>query len=382
MSNRALYTVLFSEDTLQRRSGQADQRQELSKLTGLSGDGSVTQVGTEPGSFSLEGQFRGTDAEMLAREVSELAGSDAIRSVAFFDPNNTVAAAGYYSVEQIQNRRFRPQRPEVASFQVNLAREGTRDSHYRYLKTNRRQVTNDWGSDATEELAVPDTATKVRWIDSDDESAYTPATETGTRAAEQGTVALYNPANDAPSAYTSPGLVYQLPYADSGNIDSAVFDERGRSEFDADGRFRWQQVFQSSHEFAGDVVLENGVVRVFANETTNSLTAEEWDSGTSAWVTRSLGTPNGWQVVDVDLIDAGPARVYAQMEFEDTDDGSRFRLDAFLRRGWQNLQFAIPETGSGPVPSDLVTYLDPIASPRYTDARGSKQLLKREVLRE
>lgn len=379
MSVRRLYTVTVPENALQQRSGQAQQRQELAKLTGLSGDGSVTQVGSNPGEFDVEGQFRGTDAEMMAAEVSELAGSDAISSVAFYDPDTDVAAAGYYTVEQIQNRRFRPQRPEVASFQIRLAREGTRDSHLRYIRTNNRDVTHDFGSDATERINIPDTATKVRWI-AEDKSATTPATSVGTTAAEFGTIAQYDPTN-APAAYDSAGIVYQLPYSDSGNVDAAVFDTRRLSEF-VNGDFKWQQVFQSSHEFSGSVVLENGVVRLTIDESTNSLTAEEWDSGTSAWVSRSLGVTGGWQVIDVDVIDANPARVYAQLEFEDTDDSSRYSLDAFLHRGWPNVQFAVPASLSGPIPADLVTYLDPVASPRYVDARETKAILDREVVRK
>lgn len=379
MSVRRLYTVTIPENALQQRSGQAQQRQELAKLTGLSGDGSVIQVGSNPGEFDVEGQFRGTDAEMMAAEVSELAGSDAISSVAFYDPDTDVAAAGYYTVERIQNRRFRPQRPEVASFQIRLAREGTRDSHLRYIRTNNRDVTHDFGSDATERINIPNTATKVRWI-AEDKSATTPATSVGTTAAEFGTIAQYDPTN-APAAYDSPGIVYQLPYSDSGNVDAAVFDTRGLSEF-VNGDFKWQQVFQSSHEFSGSVVLENGVVRLTIDESTNSLTAEEWDSGTSAWVSRSLGVTGGWQVIDVDVIDANPARVYAQLEFEDTDDSSRYSLDAFLHWGWSNVQFAVPVSLSGPIPSDLVTYLDPVASPRYVDARETKQIIDREVVRK
>lgn len=379
MTNRRLYTVTIPVDALRPNTGQANQRQEVAKLTGLSGDGSVTSVGSNPGEFRVEGQFRGTGAEMMAREVSELGASEAISSVAFYDAEQSVSSAGYYTVEQIQNRRFRPQRPEVASFSVRLAREGTRDSHRRYLQTNRRQVTNDWGSDATERLGVPSTATKVTWI-SEDQSKTQPATAAGSVPAEFGTVDLYDPTTV--SGYGSPGLVYQLPYDGSGDVDVAVFDTYDRGEFALDGNFSWQQVFQASHEFEGAVVVENGVVRVTFDESDNSITAEEWDDGTDAWADRALGAAGGWQVVDVDLIEAEPSRLWLQAAFEDTDDGSRYRLDVFLFRGWENLLFAVTQSGSGPVPADLVTYLDPIASPRYTDAKCEKRLLDREELRE
>jgi hypothetical protein len=382
MSNRRLYTVTVPESALQRQSGQANQRQQLQKLVGLQGDGSVNQVGSNPGEFRLEGQYKGTGAELLAREISELAGSEAISSVALYDDTTSVASAGYYTAEQIDNRRFRPQKPEVSSFSVRLTREGTRDSHYRYLRTNRRQVSiGAFGSDATERIAIPDAATRVYWV-SEDKTQYAAASSVGTLTGEEGdVVALYN-ITDAPSGYGSAALAYQLAYADAGNVDAAVFDTYGNSEFDGDGNFRWQQVFQSSHEVEGKLVFENGLVRLFVDADANTLSAEEWDTGSSAWVSRSLGTANGWQVFDVDLVSADPARVYAQFTFEDSDDGSLYSLDAFLHRGWQNVQFAIPETASGPIPADLVTYLDPIASGRYTDPRSDAGIIDREVLRQ
>jgi len=380
MGTRRLYTVSIPEDALQRRSGDQTQAQELAKLTGIATEGSVTNVGTNPGEFRVEGQFRGEAAELLAREVAELAASSGIDSVAFYDASTSVASAGYYSVEQIQNRRFRPQKPEVASFSVRLAREGTRDSHRRYVSTNMRQVTHDFGSDATERLGINDAAATVRWI-SEDRSQTTSASTTTTTPAEVGTVALYDP-TDAPNDYDSPGLVYQLDYADAGDVDSAVFDTYGRAEDALDGNFSWQQVFESTHEFEGNAVVENGVVRLEVDTGTNTLTAEQWDSGTSSWSAVSLGASGGWQVTEFDLVEVDPARVYSQFEFEDTDDGSTYRLDCFLHRGWDLLQFAVPQSGSGPIPTDLVTYLDPIASPRYTDAREDAGILSREVLRE
>ena len=220
----------------------------------------------------------------------------------------------------------------------------------------------------------------MKWI-AEDKSATTPATQTATVEAEFGTVGLYDP-DDAPASYDSPGLVYQLDYADSGDVDSAVFDDRDVARTDGNGNFQWQQVFQNSHQFTGAIVFENGVVRLTADPDANTLVAEEWDNGTGSWDSRALGTANGWQVRDVDLIEVNPARVYAQFEFEDTGDGSLYRLDGFLHRGWSNIQFAVPESGSGPIPADLVTYLDPVASDRYTDAREDKQILDNEVLRE
>ena len=381
MSNRRLYTVTVPESALQRQSGQQNQRQELQKLVGLQDDGSVTQVGSNPGEFRVQGQYKGEGAELLAREISELAGSEAISSVAFYDDTTSIAASGYYTAEQIDNRRFRPQRSEAADFSVRLTREGTRDSHYRWLRTVRRQVDiGTFGSDATERLGIPNTATRVYWL-SEDKTQYTSASSVATLTGEDGdVVALYDP-TAAPSDYGSPALVYQLAYEDAGNVDAAVFDTYDRDEFDADGNFRWQQVFQASHETEGELVFENGLVRLFVDADANTLSAEEWDTGSSAWVSRSLGAANGWQVYDVDLVSADPARVYAQFDFEDSDDGSLYSLDAFLHRGWENVQFAIPETGSGPIPSDLVTYLDPVASPRYTDAKGDARIIDREVLR-
>lgn len=377
MGTRRLYTTSIPEAALQRQTGDTSQQQELAKLTGISAAGSVATVGSNPGEFRVQGQFRGEGAELLAREVSELASSSGITSVAFYDADTSVASAGYYSVEQIQNRRFRPQRPEVATFSVRLAREGTKDSHRRYLRTNRRQANiGGFGSSATGRLAIPDAATDVVWL-SEDKSQTQSATPAETVAAEKGTVALYDPTTV--SGFGSPGLTYNLEYADAGNVDAAVFDDYGRDEFDADGNFRWQQAFESSHEFEGAAVLENGVVRLSVDATANTLTAEEWDG--SAWVTRTLGASGGWQVQGIDVVTADPSRVHAQFVFEDTDDGSRYRLDAFLHRGWSNIQFAIPETASGPIPADLVTYLDPVASDRYTDARGDAGILDREVLR-
>jgi len=396
MGTRGLYRISIPETALQQRSGEQSQSQEVAKLTGIATEGSVTNVGTNPGEFRVEGQYKGDGAELLAREVSELAGASGINSVAFYDSDTSVASAGYYSVEQIQNRRFRPQKPEVSSFSIRLTREGTLDSHYRHLETNNRQVTHDFGSDATEEIAIPNTATDVQWV-SGDRTQNTPATATGTRdieppdngsSATVSAVALYDP-TDAPAGYDEPdlsgvgvGLAYQLAYAEAGHADSGVLDTYDRSETDGDGNFQWQQVFESTHEFEGNAVLENRAVRLEVDTTNNSLTAEQWDGGTNSWSSVSLGAAGGWQVSAFDLVEVDPARVYSQFEFTDTDNGSTYRLDCFLHRGWDLLQFAVPQSGSGPIPADLVTYLDPIASPRYTDSRSEAKIISRETLRE
>lgn len=384
MTNRRLYTLTIPESALAPQSGDARQRQRLSQLAAISGSGTVEPTGSEPGEFRVEGQFRGDAADMLAREVAELADSDAVDSVEVSSTGDAFANAGYYSVERIQSARFRPQQPKVADYAVRLAREGTRDSHRRAIlagSTSGRQVTHDFGNADVGYMGVPQTATDVRWVKYDITANQTVGSADATNEAEFGTVDLYD-LETAP--YDRPYLAYNLFYADAGNVDAAVFDTYGRTEFALENNFSWGQVFTASHEFTGVPVVETGVLRTTLEA--ESLSAERWDDGAGAWSSVSLGTSD-WVLDAVDLMRPGAAYTEAQLTFRasaDTTDASQgdlYRLNGYWHRGWDDVQFDIPDGESGPIPSDLVTLLDPIASDRVVNPRPTRELVPREELR-
>jgi len=378
---RRLHTAAIPDNALRPRTGDSDLSARLSKLPGLSGAASVSATGQNPDEVRLDGQFTKRFAETLQTELLELLTADALDELAFFGTAPT-PADGYYTVESASGGRVRPQEPRLQQFAAQLVREGTRATHRRAVRagpTDARQVEHDFGSATTAEIGIPATATQVRWVSNDTTSIET-ASPTASDVGELGTVDLYD-LEQAPAAVGDrPYLAYDLPYADAGAVDSAVFDTYGRAET-VDGAFAWQQVFRADHEFRGLANVRTGVVETTLDpDSTPGIDARRWDSGAGAFASVSLGA-SSWTLDEVDLVRPGAAHVRAQLTFRDTSGGGLYPLDAYWHRGQPDVQFAIPATETGPIPAGLVTLLDPIASASVLNPLGERTLLRRSEVR-
>jgi hypothetical protein len=374
MTDRRLYTTIIPSGAFDPASGRTDVRKQLSKLAGLDGSGDVTATGTRPGEFRIEGQFRGKYAELATTELTELLEADVLDTVVCYGVGDRTPEDGYYAPERGSNSRIRPQTPGALTFDGDLSKEGTRASHRRAVATNPKERPHPWGNDTTGDVGVPAAASKVQWVtfERDDTQA---ATADSTITAEFGDVDRFDVETPPSGFETRPSLAYDLPLAQAGNVDAAVFDTYGRPRTDVEGDFAWGQVFRSDHAFRGDIVIENGRLRLRLDEANNTLSAERYTSG--SWSDVSLNAA-GWQLFDVDLRRPGAAQVRARLTFEDSTNGDLFELACVLHRGWDDLLLYSPADLQ--VPGGLVTRLDPIAASTVIDPQPERTLIARSEL--
>jgi len=377
MTDHRLYTAVLPSGTFKPTSGRQDVAKQLTKLAGLDGTGSVTATGTQPGGYRVDGQYKGKYAERATTELRELLEADALESVVLYGVGAPTPEDGYYTTEGGSTSRAAPQTPAVINFDGDLSKEGTRRSHCRAIRTDAKQRSHPWGNDTTGYVGIPATASKVQWltyIQDDTQSA----TADDTVSAEFGDVDRFD-VESAPSGFGDrPYLAYDVPYAEEGNTDAAVFDTHGDPRTDTDGDFAWTQVFKPDHNVQGDLLLSNGRLRVTLDEASNTLTAERWDDANSQWADVSLNAAD-WQLFDADLTHPGAAQVRARLTFENSTNGNLFDLAAVLHRGWEDLLLYSPDDLQ--VPSALVTRLDPIAAATVIDPQPERTLLDRSVLR-
>jgi len=374
MTDRRLYTAVIPSGAFDPASGRTDVRKQLSKLAGLDGSGDVTATGTRPGEFTIAGQFRGKYAELATTELTELLEADALDTVVLYGVGASTPEDGYYAPERGSNSRIRPESPGALAFDGDLSKEGTRASHRRAVGTNPKERPHPWGNDTTGYVGVPASAAKVQWLTYTRDDTQT-ATADDTVTAEFGDVDRFD-VEAPPSGFgTRPYLVYDLPLAEAGNIDAAVFDTYGRPRTDGEGDFAWGQVFRSDHTVRGDAVLSNGRLRVTLDEANQTTSAERYTSG--SWSDVALGVSD-WQLFDADLRYPGAAQVRARLIFEDSTSGDLFELEAALHRGWDDLLLYSPDDLQ--VPSGLVTRLDPIAASTVIDPQPERTLIARSEL--
>lgn len=388
MSSRKLYRTPIPGSSLRQSDDMT--RPEVATLAGISSLPAVEKTGSQADEITLAGAYRGRYADRLGTELRELLDADALDAVPFYGVNDTPPDEAYVTADRAEGGRVAPVSDAAAQFRGRLVAQGTRATHRRAVHAaaqSSRQISHDFGNSVVGYIGVPSSATKVKWV-SNDTTARTTATADQTVAAEFGDVALYDveTAPTSPDVTGRPYLVYDLPYADEGDVDAGVWDTYGvSSKTDADGIVAWQRVFAAAHEFRGVPVIETGRLRTTL-DTAAGLTAERWDDGAGSWASVTLGTSD-WVLDEVDLVRPGAAHVYAQLTFRATADttdrsqGDLYPLDAYWHRGWDDVQFAIPEGESGPIPSDLVTLLDPVAADTVINPRPDRTLLSREDLR-
>lgn len=374
MTDRRLYALTIPAGLQTDTSVGA--RQQQSQQGVLDSDtGALESIAAEPGERPLEVEYPGGLADVRAAELRELA-QGLSQPLPYYGIGTQTPADGYYIVEAPPGRRSGPVDPRDDRFQrvqTQLTKAGTIASHWRAVTTDPVQVDHPFGNTTEAPVGVPAAATKVRWYDGAD--ATEEVTVQSTRTAEFGDVDILHARN---STFTAPDLIFELDYSEAGNTDPRVWDDRGQADrVDADGALQWQKVFAADHRFDGDAVLSSGLLRLFVDEPNNSITAEEYSSG--SWSSLSLSSSD-WELFDLDIRTIGLAQAAGIMEFRDpTQSPTAFHtLDWHLQRGAEDVLFATTD----PVPSGLETLLDPIAADHiydpYGDVRAAPQgLIKR-----
>jgi len=368
---RRLYRTPIPESAY-RDSGET-QRTELSKLSALTGQGSVQSTGTTPGELQLQVQYRGTYAGRLALELSELLHSDAFSGIPYAPVDGSAEDDGYYSAESVSPGRIRPQTDRAVNVDATLARDGTRATHFQAVATSKDAEKNDFGSGQTTHIGVPASASLIRWWDGDAETEEPSPVET--RSAEYGDVEIYDV--DSADVGNDPTLLYKpAGYDEIGDVDVGVWDTYGADEKrDEDDVVQWQRVFATQHDPRGALVLENGLLRLTLDDVDETITAERWDSGSEEWTDEDLGS-SGWEPVDVDVRHIAPARLEARVLW--SDGSERYPLDMILARGAEDALWVRTPNAQSETPSTLVDYLEPIASETIYDAGAEQALVSRE----
>ncbi|MFT4921722.1 MAG: hypothetical protein ACI8XM_000928 [Haloarculaceae archaeon] len=352
----------------------------------LDGGSAVEQLSSGPGDHTLRGQYRcrtATDARLMARELRELANASGFDAVPFYEIGDEDSDDGYYVVERAENvGPVEPQEPAIQQFRLSLSEAGTTKDRFLAVETTPSQVDHTFGNNTTPVISVDDRASKLRWYNPDDGTVAS-ADPLDTVEGEHGTLARFDvDAGETAVGTGQPTLLYELGYAEQGPLDPVVWDGRDASKLDADGVRQWQHVFTTGHEYAGRPVLDNALLRLFVDEAAGVLEAERWDDANTTWSAVGLDwSTTDWALYDWDAEATTSTVVRAQGTFVHPDNGL-FSLDAALHRGFEDVQFSIPENESGPIPSELETVLDPIASPRLVDPQPKRALVRRSEVRK
>ena len=378
MPNKNLYALSIPQDS------QTLTRSQIKRNTATHGilgqdTAAVQSISLEPGQQLLRGQFRGKYSSIMAEEIEQLFNAGGIESVPFFTVGSQSKEDGYYALKNVDVEPLDPRGDGVHKFDGVLTKEGTRESKRRVVATTERQAENDFGNNQTAYVGVPSTAKDVRWLDS--ESGQTEAvTVVETRTAEHGDVDVVDA---KASSYTDPTLVYDLAYDQEGKVDPVVWDDHGRAKLDSDGINSWQWVFSTAHEYSGNPVCDNGLVRLTFDVAANTLSVEEWDSSTSTWSAVALGT-SSWEFAGLDVTEIGLASIDAQVRFQDPSQSptAEYHLNMSLKRGWEWPLWTVPENETPPTPAGLQDLLAPVASGSDYDPQEQQTLIAREEVRK
>lgn len=381
-------------------------RSNLTQQGILGGGAAADQLSQPPGDHVLRGQYRcrsATFAELMAEELRELGNSDGFDAIPFYRTDET-GDTGYYIVERVTEiGPVEPQERAIQQFQLSLSKAGTRRTQWQAVATHPTEPSpgHDFGTTEEARVGIPAAATKIRAVDEAiGPSQRVSPTPAFTVPAEYGDVEVY----DATAlAFDDPIFLYDTDYDTVGRSDPVVWDTLGNaSKFDTSGSTpvrQWEHVFDPAHDPIGVIILDNGLLRVECDEANGTIAAEVWDAGghgvaphgtsphgslddddNAAWTEVTL-SHGDWELVDVDLTHISPVRAEAQLEFEDTSDGSLYAVDINLDRGLGRLQVWTPESVTASIPSGLADLFEPIASDAVYDPGVRQTLISREEVR-
>lgn len=378
---RQLGGVVLPAVTVGQGEESRSQAQSLAQTGRLGSDETtVDQLTTEAPGTEIRGSYDVTSGipadrvPMLAGEFDELVGAGR-GPLPLFDTDDsaTFSRRGFYSISDGSVDPVHPTRPDVQQYRLTLERAGTRRDSFRAVALNSVDITTPFSGSDPAGVYVPAAAGKTMWLDRADETAQS-ASSLATTGSSRGIVARYAP----PAGLDRPALVYDIPEpADVRGV--VVFDSRGNADkFDGDGVRQWQAVYQSGHEFEGDIVLSSDRLRLRIREGSGGqVTAERYAGG--SWSAVGLSS-SPWYVLDVDLLQLGQHRAAAQLRFRQSG-AADYVVSVALNYGREVAIVQPAADESDPIPPDIESLLAPIASGRSTDPQPSRTLVSREVTR-
>lgn len=374
-----LHTLEFDPDQVGQINVGASP--DVAEQTALDDRGSTEMLAGPTPTVSFDIVFEGTRGRLRANEVEHLLSQPTFSPVAVSIPSQP-DLGGYYAASSVDRDVILSQVDDDDHHVVplTLSHAGTDGSHYRVLETRPVDdaIDHEFGNDTALLVGIPASATKVQWFNDEDETRDL-ASPIETRSAEGGDIDIYDLADGETAVGTgSPSLLYQLDLEADGAVDVGAFDTQGSAD-EAD----WLQIFspKSGTGIDGAIVIDTGLLRLRLDEPNGTLEAEEWDATNETWTTVGLEAdqPATVTLFDVDLMDVAMVRDRAQLTFD--VDGSLFALNAILNRGYDAVQFTIPENETGPIPTDLENWLTPIASTSVVDPTPGKGLISRLEVR-
>lgn len=378
---RQLGGVVLPAVTVGQGEESRSQAQSLAQTGRLGSDETtVDQLTTEAPGTEIRGSYDVTSGipadriAMVAGEFDELVGAGR-GPLPLFDTDGsaTFSRRGFYSISDGSVDPVHPTRPDVQQYRLTLERAGTRRDSFRAVALNPVDITSLFGGSDPAGVYIPAAAEKTMWLDRADETTQS-ASSTATTSSSRGVVARYVP----PAGLDRPALVYDIPEpADVRGV--VVFDTRGNAaKFDGDGVRQWQAVYQSGHEFEGDIVLSSDRLRLRVREGSGGqVTAERYAGG--SW--SAVGLPSSpWYVLDVDLLRLGQHRATAQLRFRQSGEAD-YVVSVALNYGREVAVVSPVADESDPIPPDIESLLAPIASGRSTDPQPGRTLVSREVTR-
>lgn len=385
MADRYLYTVSIPEQS-QTKSGLQGRREVASEGALTGGKTPVETLGVQAGERTLTVQYQGYNDTVMGEMLNELAESDDIETVAYYGIDTSLSHVrtpedGYYAVERAQTQLPEARSNNFPDANLTLRRVGTKKSQWRTVTMEPTTIENPFGNAQDETVGLPSRATKVRWWDGDIDTAA--ASVDSTVITEHGDVDMYD---HAAAPYSTNTLVFELPYDAEGEVDVKLWDTRGSatktSTVDGHTVMEWQKVFDTQHEFEGDIILSNGRVRLTLDEAGQTQSAEEYTAG--SWSDLALGTSD-WAILDADPLTLSEEHLEVQTLWEDTVGGSTYILNALLRRGDTRIQFWVPDNlvaSQGAIPTGLSDLLSPVAGSTITKMNQTQDTVARSEVRQ
>lgn len=358
--------------------------------------GTGTAISSPADSVDVRVVFKGDDVSWRAAELDQLANAPQFAPIAVADLP-PVGLDAYYAASSttrdsqlnLSGSEYSSEQSDTEKVDLTLTRIGTQGKVARAIEAGPSMADHEFGNDIAAEIALPASARKVRWLGRDSaerelaEPVETVATAYGTvdRYDVEGALGFEFDPEDPP---TAPLLVYEIAKNEDAKGDVRLWDTRGHESLEADGRRQWQHVFSKDHEYDGEVVFDNGLLRVWIDEANGTVDAQEWDDGDEEWTDLEFADdqPGDVELFDVDVQAIGMVRDRVQLTFDVSDldtnrDLDLFALDVILESGRDDVLVTIPDGEEGPVPDDLEDWLEAIASESLVDPQASKTLVSR-----
>lgn len=405
----------------QDRIGARVQQQGL-----VEGGGTATEkVATNNVDLTLSGQWPYGErfTKKVSREGLSLAQSS-FDAVPLFNAETSTLneKTGFYEVANVDVSPAHETSTDNAEYTVQLNERGTRETHWRAVRTTQETVDTLFTGSDTSYVAIPTEATKTQWYDS--QQGTENATKTDTVSSEFGDVDRYDPTN---STFTDPILLYEVSFDKIGPIDTVVWDDRKRTKFytlespggSTDTTTQWSHVYHTGWEFDGSAVIDTGRLRLYVTEPDDVLVvesdetytveagttevwrrsevdgtlivngtlietgavglyAEQWDANNNEWSRVSLSDSGSYELLDIDMTAIDPHEVQAQLLW--TDGTSLDRVDAIFDRGHETVLWVEPDNETSTA-QDIKDVLNTIARKTDTNVAPAQTVIARSETR-